>query len=86
MGHHFFLKRPRLMLKHVREVFESEEILGYGYKSVEILYGTRKFTLVPQAFYGRGSLDKYLWFNNVQEKGFIVEKKSTSQSRLLVHL
>jgi len=73
-GHHFFLKRPRLLLKHVREVIESEDIFIHDFKSVEILYATRKFTLVPQAFYSRGYLDKYLWFNNVLEKGFVVGK------------
>jgi len=73
-GHHFFLKRPRLLLKHIREVIDSEEIFKHEFKSVEILYASNKFTLVPQAFYGRGSVDKYLWFNNIQEKGFIVEK------------
>jgi hypothetical protein len=73
-GHHFFLKRPRLLLKHVREVIETEEVFNSNFKSVEILYATRKFTLVPQAFYTRGSLDKFLWFNNVQEKGFTVLK------------
>jgi len=73
-GHHFFLKRARLLLKHVREVIESEDIFKHNFKSVEILYSTRKFTLVPQAFYSRGSLEKYLWFNNVLEKGFIVGK------------
>ena len=74
MDINFFLKRPRLLLKHVREVIESDEILNYNFKSIEILYATRKFTLVPQSFYGRGSLDKYLWFNNTQERGFVVEK------------
>jgi hypothetical protein len=73
-GHHFFLKRPRLLLKHVRDVIESDDIFNHDFKSIDILYSTRKFTLVPQAFYGRGSLDKYLWFNNIQEKGFVVEK------------
>ena len=73
-GQHFFLKRPRLLLKNVREVFDSEELLMADYKSVDLLYATRKFTLVPQAFYSRGSLDKYLWFNNVQERGFTVLK------------
>jgi len=73
-GHHFFLKRPRLLLKYVREVFESDEVLALNFKSVEILYATRKFTLVPQTFYSRGSLDKYLWFNNVQERGYLVVK------------
>ena len=33
-GHHFFLKRPRLLLKHVREVFEAEDILNQSFKSV----------------------------------------------------
>ncbi|HEY3390805.1 MAG TPA: DUF3822 family protein, partial [Prolixibacteraceae bacterium] len=28
-GHHFFLKRPRLLLKHVREVIESEELFQH---------------------------------------------------------
>lgn len=73
-GHHFFLKRPRLLLKHVRDVIETEDILQHEFKSVEILFATRKFTLVPQVFYSRGSADKHLWFNNIQEKGFIVEK------------
>ncbi len=73
-GHHFFLKRSRLLLKHVREVIESEDIFQHEFKSIEILYASRKFTLVPQAFYGRGLMDKYLWFNNTQEKGYVVEK------------
>jgi len=73
-GHHFFLKRARLLLKLVREVFDTDEMLACNFKSIEILYATRKFTLVPQAFYSRGSLDKYLWFNNIQERGFVVVK------------
>lgn len=73
-GHHFFLKRARLLLKHVHEVIESEDIFNHEFKSIEILYSTRKFTLVPQAFYSRISLDKYLWFNNILEKGFVVSK------------
>ena len=73
-GHHFFLKRPRLLLKHVREVIDADEVFGHEFKSIEILYATRKFTLVPQAFYSRSSVDKYLWFNNVQEKGYVVAK------------
>jgi hypothetical protein len=73
-GSNFFLKRPRLLAKHVREVFDSEEILNHDFKSVEILYSSRKFTLVPQAFYSRSTVDKFLWFNNIQEKGFIVGK------------
>ena len=36
--HHFFLKRPRLLLKHVREVIDSEEIFNCTFKSTEILY------------------------------------------------
>ena len=73
-GHHFFLKRPRLLLKNVREVIELEEVFSYNYKSIEILYATNKFTLVPQVFYTRGSLDKFLWFNNDQERGYNVIK------------
>lgn len=72
--HHFFLKRARMLLKHVGEVIEQSDIFKHEFKSVDILYSTRKFTLVPQSFFGKGSLDKYLWFNHKQEKGFIVEK------------
>lgn len=75
-GHHFFLKRPRLLLKHIRDVFESEEVLRSDFKSVEILYSTRKFTLVPQTFYTRNSADKFMWFNNIQERGFALLKNS----------
>ena len=73
-GTHFFLKRPRLLLKHLSEVFDQDELFSLPFKSVEILYATRRFTLVPQTFYTRGSLDKFLWFNNVQEKGHVVIK------------
>lgn len=73
-GHHFFLKRPRLLARHVQEVIGSEEMFNHDFKSIEILYSTPKFTLVPQSFYSRGSLDKYLWFNNVPERGFLVRK------------
>lgn len=79
-GHHFFLKRARLLLKHVREIIETDEILGHDFKSVAILYSTRKFTLIPQAFYSRTALDKYLWFNNVPEKGFGVVKQLFSHA------
>ena len=72
--HHFFLKRPRLLLKYVRQVIESEEIFNCEFKSIEILYSSHKFTLVPQSFFGKGSMEKYLWFNNQEEKGFFVEK------------
>ncbi len=78
--HHFFLKRERLLLKYVRDVIDSDDIFSCDFKSVDIVYATRKFTLVPQAFYGRGSLEKFLWFNNAQEKGLIVEKNLFSKS------
>jgi hypothetical protein len=72
--HHFFLKRPRLLLKHVNQVIESKEIFKCEFKSTEILYASRKFTLVPQSFFGKGSMEKYLWFNNQEEKGYTIEK------------
>ena len=72
--HSFFVKRERLLLKYVHEVIDTVDIFLCDFKSVEIIYSTRKFTLVPQAFYGRGSLDKFIWFNNMIEKGFSVEK------------
>ena len=34
-GHHFFLKRPRLLLKHVSDVIDSEDIFSQEFKSIE---------------------------------------------------
>jgi hypothetical protein len=79
-GTNFFLKRPRLLLKHVRQVFDSEDVLNHDFKSMEILYSGRKFTLVPQAFYSLGSLDKFLWFNNEKENGFVLGKNLFSRA------
>lgn len=71
-GHHLFLKRNKLLLRSVRQIMEEDEMFGKSFKSVEILFGSRRFTLVPQAFYGRASIEKYLWFNVGPEKGSIV--------------
>jgi hypothetical protein len=71
---HFFLKRPRLLFMKVRELWASEEYLNLKYKSVEIIYSSETFTLVPQAFYQNSSAEKYLGFNHDIEKGYLVEK------------
>ena len=39
--------------------------------------------MVPQVFYTRGSLDKFLWFNNVQERGFAVIKNLFTKAKLI---
>ena len=70
----FFLKRPRLLNMHVREVVSQDELLGLKYKSVEIIYATEKFTLVPQAFFHHGYSEKYFGFNQEAEKGYIIDK------------
>lgn len=73
-GYNFFLKRPRLLLKHVREIIENDEVVRLDFKSVEVLYSTRLFTLIPKAFYSNGSSEEFLWFNNVHEKGFVIKR------------
>ena len=70
----FFLKRPRLLLMKVRELMTEDEHLNLKYKSVEIIYSTENFTLVPQAFFQNGSADKFFGFNQEIEKGYVVDK------------
>ena len=73
-GFNFFIKRPRLLLKPVKEVFEKEEVIRLDYKSIEILYSTRLFTLVPKALFSNGDAERLLDFNNGHEKDFTIRK------------
>jgi len=70
----FFLKRPRLLFMKVRELMSVDEYLNLKYKSVEIIYATEKFTLVPQVLYQNGYAEKYFGFNHEGEKGYSVDK------------
>ena len=70
----FFLKRPRLLFMKVKEVMSEDQYLNLKFKSVDIIYSTENFTLVPQAFYQHGSADKYFGFNHETDKGYYVEK------------
>jgi hypothetical protein len=70
----FFLKRPRLLFMKVRELMTEDEHLNLKYKSIEIVYSSENFTLVPQAFYQQGSADKFLGFNHDVERGFMIDK------------
>ncbi len=73
-GYNFFVKRPRLLLKHVKDVFEKEEIIKLEYKSVDILYSTRSFTLIPKALFLNDDSEKFMSFNNTHEKGYIIKQ------------
>ncbi len=79
-GFHLFLKRPRLLLKHLKEFFQSEAMLNQTYKSVEVLYATNQFTIVPQPFYHKSSSERMLFFGQNIEKGFVGERNQLSQS------
>ena len=70
----FFLKRPRLLFMKVRELMTEDEHLNLKYKSVEIVYSSENFTLVPQVFYQQGAADKFFGFNHEIERGFVVDK------------
>ena len=70
----FFLKRPRLLFMNVRELMSRDEHLNLKYKSVDIIYSSENFTLVPQAFFQNGSADKFFGFNHDIEKGYIIDK------------
>jgi hypothetical protein len=73
-GYNFFLKRPRLLLKQVKEIVDKDNLLRLEYKSIEILYSTGIFTLVPAAFYSEKDEIAVMGFNHSIEKGFIVRK------------
>ncbi len=73
-GYNFFVKRPRLLLKHVKDVFEKEQIIKLDYKSIDILYSTRLFTLVPNALFLNDDAERFMSFNNSYEKGLIIKK------------
>jgi len=77
---HFFLKRPRVLFMKVKELVSGDEHLNLKYKSVEILYSSEKFTLVPQAFLQHGSVDKFFGFNHEIEKGFHIDKTLLSKA------
>jgi hypothetical protein len=59
---------------HVRELISQDEYLKLKFKSVEILYATDSFTLVPQVFFHHGYAEKYFAFNHTLEKGYVVDK------------
>ena len=70
----FFLKRPRLLFMKVRELMIQDELLNLKYKSVDIIYSSENFTLVPQVFYQPGSAEKFYGFNHEIEKGYCIDK------------
>ena len=70
----FFLKRPRLLFMKVKELMTEDEHLNLKYKSIEIVYSSKNFTLVPQVFYQQGAADKFFGFNHETERGFVVDK------------
>lgn len=73
-GFNFFLKRPRLLLKQVKEIVEKEVLLRLKYKSIEVLYSTGVFTFVPVAFYEEKDSAEIMSFNHSLEKGFVIRK------------
>lgn len=73
-SHNFFLKRPRLLFSNVRDFVDQDEYLNLKFKSVEIIYSSEDFTLVPQAFFHNSVSDKFFGFNHAAEKGYSIEK------------
>jgi len=70
----FFLKRSKLLFIKVKELWSEEELLNLKYKSIEIIYASENFTLVPQPFFQHNAADKYFGFNHEVEKGFTIDK------------
>ena len=73
-GYNFFLKRPRFLLKQVKEIVGKDEMIRMKYKSINILYATNLFTLIPSAFYKDGYASDYIKFHHSFENGFIIMK------------
>jgi hypothetical protein len=82
-GYNFFIKRPRLLLKQVKEVVEKEEIVKLDYKSIDILYSTRSFTLVPKVLFSNDDAERFISFNNCHENGFIIKKSLFERAEVL---
>jgi hypothetical protein len=59
---------------HVKDIIASDELLNQKFKSVEILYSSLNFTLVPQAFFQNSFSEKIFSFNHEIEKGFSIER------------
>lgn len=76
----FFIKRSRLLFMKVKEILSEDEHLNLRYKSVEILYSSENFTLVPQPFFQHGAADKFFGFNHEVEKGYTVDKTLMSKA------
>jgi hypothetical protein len=70
----FFLKRSRLLFMKVKELLSEDEHLNLKYKSVDIVYSSENFTMVPQPFYQQGAADKFFGFNHEIEKGYLTDK------------
>jgi hypothetical protein len=70
----FFLKRPRLLLSKVTEVMDDDEHLKLKFKSIDIIYSSENFTLVPQAFFQQGAAEKFFGFNHEIERGYVLDK------------
>lgn len=70
----FFLKRSRLLFMKVKELLGEEEHLNLKYKSVDILYASENFTLVPQPFFQHNVAERFFGFNHEVEKGYTVDK------------
>ncbi|HEY5510518.1 MAG TPA: DUF3822 family protein [Prolixibacteraceae bacterium] len=76
----FFLKRPRLLFANVRDIVIADDLLRLKYRSVEIVYATEKFTMVPQAFFHYGYSEKYFGFNHEVEKGYSLDRTLFSKA------
>jgi hypothetical protein len=63
-----------LLLSKVIDVIDQDEYLKLKFKSVEIIYSSENFTLVPQAFFQQGAADKFFGFNHEIERGYVVDK------------
>ena len=73
-GYHLFIKRPRLLLKQIKEIVEKDELIGLDYESIEILYSTKVFTFIPSVFYSKDCGKEYLQFNHSLQKGFLIKE------------
>lgn len=75
------VRRSGLLAGHIRDIVEKEEVLNREFKSVDILYSTSRFTLVPQAIYSEGAGKKFFNFNNITQKDDCIEKTLLTQAK-----
>ncbi len=62
------VKKPQFLTGKVRDIYETEEVLNKGFKSVSISYNDPKATIVPSSFSDETHLQQIINLNQFHER------------------